>query len=103
MSTKPTQPNEPRQPSQAEIEADKIAQHFHRVFGKDAAHRSKSQKYIIEWLEATVGMPCFTKVPTGFCATAAALNDGQRIIANHILKQLKSEPVTVTTKPTVTK
>jgi hypothetical protein len=104
MSENPTQPSVQRPATEAEIAQDKHTQHLHRVFGADDAHRGTSQRYVVEWLEKVVKAPVFARGRDGaFCPIASALNEGQRILANQLLEDIKRDAVEVTTKPTVTK
>lgn len=105
MSTNLThKTSEQRPATEAEIAKDKHAQHLHRVFGADDAHRGTSQRYVVEWLEKITKSPVFGRGRDGrFCDTSAKLTEGQRILANQILEDIKRDAVAVTEKPTVTK
>lgn len=98
--------NNPKAPelTQAQVEENQHVQHLHRVFGADNSERSSSQKHVYEWLERVVNMPVFTVGKMGQrCNITAAINDGQRLLANQIITDIKKSAVSAVTKPTVTK
>jgi hypothetical protein len=100
-----TQPNPNQRPfTEAEIEAQRHTKHFHEVFGFDALKRSKSQQYIVDWLEAHTKAPVFIKCQrTGYDPIDAAINEGQRILSKRILLEIEKSSMSQTQKPTVKK
>ncbi len=95
---------EQRPPTQKEVEEQKHRQAMHKVFGRDKASRTLHQQHVVEWLERIVASPTFLRGRDGrFDNTSAAINEGQRLFANQILQDLKTDPVAITQKPTVKK
>lgn len=99
----PTSNNRPQ--TEAEVQEDKRAQHFHRVFGRDGLERNTSQKFVVELLENVLKGQTFQQNPKTFEYDPyhAALREGERNMARAILMDIEREPVSKVTKPTVTK
>lgn len=90
--------------SKAQVEKQKTIQAFQHVFGRENVTRNKHQKLVVDWLQRIVEMPTFTRGMDGkFCPIAAALNEGQRLVANQALTYVAADPLEAVEKPTVKK